>query len=159
MPSFPLSKAFAIANGTFDSDSTNLACISHQSLHFLFLCYSHSSFLLSFSLSDFLSASALIRLQLCSDVSSDIYIRYINGKDFKSRTRIKPFSKYNFRYSIWIFKHIFVGFKPPTAVDSPSPTLAIIVSSPAPPTNLSIFALTVTFALTLLQYHSLLRLK
>ena len=31
----------------------------------------------------------------------------------------------------------------------PSPTLAIIVSSPAPPINLSMFALTVTLALTM----------
>jgi len=37
----------------------------------------------------------------------------------------------------------------PTVVTIPSPTLAIIVSSPAPPTSLSILALTVTLAFTI----------
>ncbi len=37
----------------------------------------------------------------------------------------------------------------------PSPTLAIIVSSPAPPTNLPRFALTVTFAITLTSMPSM----
>ena len=37
----------------------------------------------------------------------------------------------------------------------PSPTLAIIVSSPAPPTNLAKFALTVTFAITFTSIPSI----
>ncbi len=39
-------------------------------------------------------------------------------------------------------------FEEPTVVTIPSPTLAKIVASPAPPTNLSRLALTVTLALT-----------
>ena len=43
----------------------------------------------------------------------------------------------------------------PTVVTIPSPTLAIIVSSPAPPTSLSILALTVTLALAITSIPSL----
>lgn len=45
-------------------------------------------------------------------------------------------------------------FAEPTVVTIPSPTLAIIVCSPAPPISLSMLALTVTLALTITSMPS-----
>ena len=46
-------------------------------------------------------------------------------------------------------------FAEPTVVTTPSPTRAIIVSSPAPPTKRSILARTVTLALAIISIPSL----
>ena len=61
--------------------------------HFLFTGISHGPAFFGFGLGDFLIRLGPVRLKLGANILSHINISDINGKDFKRRTRVKPFFK------------------------------------------------------------------
>ena len=80
-------------------------------LHLLLSGDCHRAAFLRLCLRNALIRLRLIGLQLCTDVTPDIDVRNINGKDLKCRSCVETFAKHGLRYVIRIGKHVIVTLR------------------------------------------------
>ncbi len=108
--------------------------------HFLLVGDGHGAALLRLGLRDAVVGLGLIGLQLRADVAPHVHIRDVDGENSKAVPASRPLAK--------TVREIRSGFSStalwlsaePTVVTMPSPTRAMMVSSPAPPTRRSMLA-------------------